>query len=202
MALLINEAYRQKHTRSPVPHGPRYLGIEANQGSAMRTQQQIQSLTVDLVESVISAFGSKRLVHTEYCLCDLERPLPFHDSSFQRVVCNLVIAHAPDPLSIVRELTRVLAPSGKLILTCFRPYSDLTQLYRNLLASKETENRAYAKRLLHHVGDILEAHRNGLLRFFDRQELLNLIVSAGALKPRVYASLANQVYIAVAEKAV
>ncbi len=202
MALLINEAYRQKHTRSPEGHAPCYLGIEPNPRSATCTKQLVQSLEADLVESIMSAVRSKMLVHTAFSLSDLRRPLPFHDSSFERVVCNLAIAHVPDPLSTVRELTRVLAPSGKLILTCFRPYSDLTQLYRNLLASEDTEDKEHAKRLLHHVGTILEAHRNGLFRFFDRQELLSLISSAGAIKPRLYNSLANQAYIAVAEKAV
>jgi ubiquinone/menaquinone biosynthesis C-methylase UbiE len=42
--------------------------------------------------------------------------LPFADNSFDLVTCNMVIEHLPNPLAAFREITRVLSPSGVLIL--------------------------------------------------------------------------------------
>ncbi|MGH7254091.1 MAG: hypothetical protein ACREIE_09865, partial [Nitrospiraceae bacterium] len=41
---------------------------------------------------------------------------------------------------------------------------------------------------------------NGIFRFFDKQELTMLLISSGAVQPRIYSTFANQAFIAVAEK--
>jgi SAM-dependent methyltransferase len=43
--------------------------------------------------------------------------LPFDDESFDTVVSTEVLEHVPDPLRALREMHRVLRPSGHLILT-------------------------------------------------------------------------------------
>lgn len=43
--------------------------------------------------------------------------LPFADASFEIVLSDNVVDHAADPAAIVRELVRVLAPSGLLYFT-------------------------------------------------------------------------------------
>lgn len=47
--------------------------------------------------------------------------LPFADSSFDGVVCCLVIEHADDPDAVLAEMARVLAPGGKLLLLVNHP---------------------------------------------------------------------------------
>jgi ubiquinone/menaquinone biosynthesis C-methylase UbiE len=42
--------------------------------------------------------------------------LPFADRSFDLVTSNMVFEHVADPLSVLREIRRVLAPGGRLIL--------------------------------------------------------------------------------------
>lgn len=43
--------------------------------------------------------------------------IPYSDESFDRVMCISVLEHTPDPIEGVKEMLRVLAPGGKLILT-------------------------------------------------------------------------------------
>jgi SAM-dependent methyltransferase len=43
--------------------------------------------------------------------------LPFADEAFPMVMCVEVLEHVLDPRQVARELSRVLAPGGKLILT-------------------------------------------------------------------------------------
>ena len=57
-----------------------------------------------------------------------------------------------------------------------------------------------AEQLVSNLGKILQGERAGLFRFFDKQKLLMLLIASGAVRPRLYSTFANQVYIAVAEK--
>jgi ubiquinone/menaquinone biosynthesis C-methylase UbiE len=41
--------------------------------------------------------------------------LPFDDGSFDTVVCTLVLCTVPDPRAALAEITRVLAPEGRLL---------------------------------------------------------------------------------------
>lgn len=52
----------------------------------------------------------------EYHVADgLTLPLP--DSSMDAVFANMYLHHCPDPLSAIREMTRILRPGGRLIIT-------------------------------------------------------------------------------------
>jgi SAM-dependent methyltransferase len=51
---------------------------------------------------------------------DLRGPveaLPVEDGAYELVLCNQVLEHADDPALAVRELHRVLAPGGRLLLS-------------------------------------------------------------------------------------
>lgn len=43
--------------------------------------------------------------------------LPFEDGAFETVLSNQVLEHVPDPARLCREMARVLAPGGRLLLT-------------------------------------------------------------------------------------
>ncbi len=49
-------------------------------------------------------------------VCDIAA-IPVPDASFEVVLCTEVLEHVPDPINVLRELSRVLAPSGSLLLT-------------------------------------------------------------------------------------
>lgn len=43
--------------------------------------------------------------------------IPVPDSSFDVVLCTEMLEHVPEPISVVREFGRIVAPGGRLILT-------------------------------------------------------------------------------------
>jgi SAM-dependent methyltransferase len=45
------------------------------------------------------------------------RDMPFRDALFSRVVCASVIEHIEDPEKVVKEMWRVLAPGGRLLVS-------------------------------------------------------------------------------------
>jgi SAM-dependent methyltransferase len=55
-----------------------------------------------------------------YTAIDLVSPadaIPVPDASFDVVVCTEVLEHVPEPIAVVREFGRIVAPGGRLILT-------------------------------------------------------------------------------------
>ncbi len=50
------------------------------------------------------------------CQADLGQALPFDDGAFDTVILSDVLEHVPDPQALWREIARLLAPGGKLLL--------------------------------------------------------------------------------------
>jgi len=48
--------------------------------------------------------------------CDLSQPLPFEAGRFDTIILSDVLEHMPEPELLWREMTRVLAPGGKIIM--------------------------------------------------------------------------------------
>ena len=49
--------------------------------------------------------------------CDVSRPLPFADATFDAVYSNDVLCHIPGRLALLSELHRVLKPGGRMIFS-------------------------------------------------------------------------------------
>jgi SAM-dependent methyltransferase len=48
--------------------------------------------------------------------CDLSQPLPFASARFDTIILSDVLEHVPEPELLWREMTRVLAPQGKVVM--------------------------------------------------------------------------------------
>jgi ubiquinone/menaquinone biosynthesis C-methylase UbiE len=59
--------------------------------------------------------------------------LPYADDSFDGIICGWVLEHLPDPRPGLKELARVLRPSGKVLL----------------LTTEDTLNGAVCSRMWH-----------------------------------------------------
>jgi 2-polyprenyl-3-methyl-5-hydroxy-6-metoxy-1,4-benzoquinol methylase len=67
-------------------------------------------------------------------LCASLDSLPFPDASFDLVTCNMVVEHLPHPLVTFRELSRVLAPGGAMMVHTPNTWNYL--VFSNMIAKK------------------------------------------------------------------
>ena len=75
-------------------------------------------------EMVIVGIDIDQAVHNNpFCnetyICDLSKPLPFDDASFDIIHCRWAIEHLEYPEKTFREFSRVLKPGGKVL--CLTP---------------------------------------------------------------------------------
>jgi ubiquinone/menaquinone biosynthesis C-methylase UbiE len=74
---------------------------------------------VDIAESILAtaALATEQAgIEAQFERANLER-LPFTDSEFELVLCLQAIEHLLEPVLGLRELARVLAPGGRIVLT-------------------------------------------------------------------------------------
>jgi ubiquinone/menaquinone biosynthesis C-methylase UbiE/alpha-beta hydrolase superfamily lysophospholipase len=201
MFMLINHAYRCRSVKGTVPRPLRYVGLDFVQDALATTRRNLIQVTTETDEQLPPGIKPHSLMAYTLACADLNVQLPFVDNQFDRIVCNLVIGYLTDPSQLLNEFMRVLAPGGKLVLTNLKPHADLSQIYRNFVQKTEAPQEVEeARQLLNNAGKIKQGESQGIFRFFDRQELLMVLISTGGVNPRIYSTFANQAYIAVIEK--
>jgi len=97
--------------------------------------------------------------------------IPVPDASFDAVMCIEVFEHIPDPISAIKEFSRLMRPGGYLVITApfcssthFAPYHFYTGFNRYF----------YEKHLAEHGFEIVEINENGNFFEFVAQELLRV----------------------------
>ncbi|HKN88581.1 MAG TPA: methyltransferase domain-containing protein [Nitrospiraceae bacterium] len=179
-----------------------YIGVDFVPSGLEQAKMNLIRVAAELRGKFAATVPTRSVMKAGLTCVDLNARLPFQDGQFDRVVCNLVLGYLRDPLFTLRELIRVLAPHGKLVLTHFKPQANLARIYREFVSlAKSDLDRQQAKEMVEASGRITQPSREGAFRFFDRQELAMLLMVSGASQPRIYSTFANQAYIAVAEKA-
>ncbi len=99
--------------------GPRVLEIGVGTGKNMPFYRQDWQITaIDLSPRMLEQ--AKRRAEREHVAVDLRladaQALPFADASFDTVIATFVFCSVPDPAQGLREVVRVLAPFGQLLL--------------------------------------------------------------------------------------
>lgn len=199
--LLMNQAYRERHTPSGTSSDLHYVGVDLVSDTLAQARYILMKTAGEAGTRCAGMTEAPAALSVSLCCADLDVPLPFRDNQFDRIICNLVIGYLRDPLSALRKLMRVLAPAGRIIVTNLKPQADLSHSYRTFLQlTARPQEVEEAGRLLRSSGRMKQAESEGTFRSFDQQELAMLLISSGAVKPRVYSAFADQAYIAVAEK--
>jgi ubiquinone/menaquinone biosynthesis C-methylase UbiE len=78
---------------------------------------------IDFSAAMLSVASKKNvdLANVAFSRGDLSRPLPYPDASFDRILSINVFYALPDPDFTMRELLRVLKPSGVIVVTSPTP---------------------------------------------------------------------------------
>jgi SAM-dependent methyltransferase len=72
----------------------------------------------DLVTECVCVDWENTLHKNEYLdsHCDLTQALPFADGEFDTIILSDVLEHLPQPELLWREMTRILAPGGRILM--------------------------------------------------------------------------------------
>jgi ubiquinone/menaquinone biosynthesis C-methylase UbiE len=85
-----------------------------------RQCESLRILGIDLAQEMLrrgvdNVRRAKCLARISLARMDAKR-MPFPDGLFCGVISNSIVHHIPDPLDVLREMTRVLAPGGMLFV--------------------------------------------------------------------------------------
>ncbi len=93
--------------------------------------------------------------------------MPFENAEFDLVLSQAALQFFPHKLAALREIRRVLAPSGRLVVSVFR------SIERN------PAFEVLARALDRHVSPEVGGMRRAIFAFGEAEELLSLLVDAG-----------------------
>lgn len=108
--------------------GKRVLDVGCGSGSlsAWLAGRGAEVVGFDASASMVRLAEQKRIAHASFRVADLSKPLTFlADSSFDVAVASLVMHYLRDWVDPLRELARVLSPSGELIISTHHPANDI-----------------------------------------------------------------------------
>ncbi|MEV2238397.1 methyltransferase domain-containing protein [Micromonospora sp. NPDC049891] len=146
------QAYQERvrELLHPTP-GRRYVEVGAGTGASaarLRNEHDVSVATVDRSLTMTAAMQARGL--TQCAVGDAHR-LPFVDNSFDGAWADRTLQHVADPPAAIKELVRVVRPSGRIVLA--DPDYDTQVL--------DITDQNLARRVLRFRADVLL--RNGTL---------------------------------------
>jgi 2-polyprenyl-3-methyl-5-hydroxy-6-metoxy-1,4-benzoquinol methylase len=132
--------------------------------------------------------------NTPDLICDITS-IPEPDASFDAILCTEVLEHVPDPVTVLRELARLLKPGGLLIVTA--PFCSLSHFSPYHFSTGF--NRYWHEMHLSDLGlSVVELAPNGDFYHYLAQELRRLpSVTRRYCPPAIYA-ISLVAYVALA----
>ncbi|VVB57685.1 Ubiquinone/menaquinone biosynthesis C-methyltransferase UbiE [uncultured archaeon] len=206
----VEEDFYDKSLRSPNPftrhyHRQRYARIRGWVGELYQPGMQVLDVGCGSCEwntAKLPAWGldkSEKLLergrktgHLAHPInADFEQRLPFEDGKFGIVVLGEVLEHLENPDAKLREIWRVLAPGGRLILTV--PYDRFPSLWSILFPLQcaymgTVRNDPYYKAACGHINHFTPSSLRELLHTcgFEDERMetwLTMNIAAMARKP-------------------
>ncbi len=126
--VLRGGAWRSSRDGSEVGAGSRLITDAVARVYGEQLPLHARGRLLDLGCGKVPLYGAYRDLVSEVCCvdwaagthidheCDLSQPLPFGDAQFDTIVLSDVLEHVPDPALLWREMARLLAPGGRLIM--------------------------------------------------------------------------------------
>jgi len=107
---------------SPSPRGLRLLDVGCGTGRRLAGTGAVHAVGIEPCGEMLAAGRRLRAFGPEVLLVPGDaRALPVHDRAFDLVWCRLMIGHVPDCRAVYRELGRVAAAGGRVVVTDFHP---------------------------------------------------------------------------------
>ena len=175
-----------------------YVGIDVVPDALKRANNAMIAATTEWPHGKTSPIP---FVTKSWAQVDLGQPLPFPDNRFDRIVSNLVIGYVQDPGATLRELYRVLAPGGRIVISNLKPNGDFSGIYQSLVSSAAfPQQREEARDLLNNYGKIRQAEKEGQFCFFDRTQWESIVATLGCTNAGIFSTFAGQAYLVVLDK--
>lgn len=198
------------------------LGAGVGQLSIQLTAEGVRPRMVALVD--IALKGLLRARHRlRYLSCADRCPLivadldnakrsarvPFADSAFDLALLSLLVSYVEDAESLLGEVRRVLRPGGRVVVSSIMKDADLSKIYIDSLddlalghslqwASGERELRSLRQDFLNDASRILDFEEFGVFRFYEPEQLSDLLERAGFTDVEVHLSFGEPPQAAVA----
>jgi hypothetical protein len=199
--IMVNQTYRARYRGWTQEPPPSLVELGRSRESLLAARQTYQTLFRELDSNFGGGLSAYPPLTTVAVQTDWATALPFQDSTIRRIACNLSLPFVASPLTMVKELCRILHPQGRLVLTAFHPSTDLSVLYRHHLSRvNQDEFGPQAQIVLHYLGRLREAIRHGILHTFDREAFFHLLQQSGVAPPHISSVFNGQVFLAVVEK--
>lgn len=140
--------------------------------------------------------------------------LPFKPGSFNKILMSLVLSYIFNPAETLREVRRLIAPGGLLVLSSMRPDTDASGLFTRLLDKIEAlPDEAFPapwpktrlldsmRSFLNDAQALVDLEEAGTFDFFDPDKLEELLDAAGWDSVRTIPSFGDppQGYVVVAK---
>ncbi|MEQ1794695.1 MAG: PAS domain S-box protein [Nitrospira sp.] len=200
-ALVMNHMYRLAHSSSAPQRPLHYLGVDRSLDNLLASEQAFTTLYRELHATFSDVAAPTPVVTTEWTQSEWDVHLPFAHQSIDRIVSHFSLSFTSSPLAFLRQAVQALTPGGRLVVTCVQPHADLAKLYReHLHTAGQDELSPSAQIFMHYLGRLREAVRHGLLHSFDREQLSDLLIHAGAVPIRIVPVLDGQLLLATAQK--
>lgn len=147
------------------------LGCGTGRHARWLAEAGARVVAVDFSEGMLAQARAKGdLRHLRFGIADLNQPLPFAPRCFDLVVSGLVLEHLRDLGHFFREVQRVLAPTGRAVVSAMHPAMFLRKSQARF-TDPESGEIIHVGSLDHSMGEIvMAALRAGLaLEEFDER---------------------------------
>lgn len=183
--------------RSPADTHFKYVGLDFAE-DALSDAKKVHA---HILNKISATYAKKVKCDFKYITQDLEEGIPFEDSSFDKICCNLVISYLKNPEDVLANLYSKLKQDGRIVVSSLKPYNDLSLVYKNYVDQNITpEDIIEGRSLLSSAGKIRHKEKQGHYHFFSEGELEKMMGNAGFVRIKVYRGFGNQANIAVGGK--